>query len=129
MSKMPSLPKMEHVGVYVPRDKFATVIAFYEDVFGWHVIRRVGDNIAFIGDGSGGRIEIIAGDEQPLPKPHHVAFVLPMEQLDAAMEALTAGGAECAPVTTSPAGDKLLFFNDPAGNYMQIVCRVSPMEQ
>jgi predicted enzyme related to lactoylglutathione lyase len=125
---MPSLPKMEHVGVYVPRDKFEAIISFYVDVFGWHVIRRVGETIAFVGDGSGGRMEILAGDEPPLPKPHHVAFVLPMEQLDDAAKALEAAGAQLNPVTVSPSGDKLLFFFDPAGNYMQIVCRVNPME-
>ena len=75
-----------------------------------------------------GRMEILAGDEPPLPKPHHVAFVLPMDQPDAAIEALTAGGAQLNPVTVTPAGDKLLFFFDPAGNYMQIVCRVNAME-
>ena len=126
--KLPSLATMEHVGVYVPRDKFETAVNFYVDVFGWHVIRRVGDSIAFVGDGQGGRMEILAGDEPPLPKPHHVAFVLPMEQLEAATEALIAAGAQCNPVTLSPAGDKLLFFFDPAGNYMQIVCRVNAME-
>ena len=71
---------------------------------------------------------LVPGDEPPLPKPHHVAFVLPMDQLDAAIEALTAGGAQLNPVTVTPAGDKLLFFFDPAGNYMQIVCRVNAME-
>jgi catechol 2,3-dioxygenase-like lactoylglutathione lyase family enzyme len=125
---MPSLPKLEHVGIYVPRDKFETAISFYVDVFGWHVIRRQGETIAFVGDGSGGRLEILAGDEPPLPKPHHLAFVLPMDQLDAAIEALSATDAQLNPVTITPAGDKLLFFFDPAGTYVQIVCRVNAME-
>jgi predicted enzyme related to lactoylglutathione lyase len=127
VSGMPSTPTLEHVGIIVPRDKFEQILKFYEGTFGWHRIREVGDNIVFIGDGQGGRMEIIANDAEPLPAPHHVAFVLPMDQLEAAEAALKAAGAQVNPVQTSPSGDKLLFFNDPAGNYMQIVCRVTPM--
>lgn len=127
MSTMPSTPMLEHVGICVPREKFAAMLKFYEEVFGWHRIREVGDTIVFIGDGQGGRMELIVNDVPPLANPHHGAFVLPMEQHDAAREALKAGGAEIALEQTSPAGDKLLFFYDPAGNYMQIVCRVNAL--
>jgi hypothetical protein len=50
-----------------------------------------------------------------------------MESYDAARAALIDGGAEIVTEQTSPSGDRLLFFNDPAGNYMQIVCRVTAM--
>jgi predicted enzyme related to lactoylglutathione lyase len=127
VSKLGSVAKLEHVGIVVRRDKWAETIAFYEEVFGWHRIREVGDSIVFIGDGDGGRIELIANDVPPLAEPHHGAFVLPLDQLDGASAILEAAGATVRPIQTSPSGDKLLFFTDPAGNYMQIVGRVSPM--
>lgn len=127
MGTMPGIPMLEHFGLVAPRDKFDAMLKFYEDVFGWHRIREVGDSIVFIGDGQGGRLELIVNDVPPLPKPHHGAFILPMEQYDAARAALADGGAEIVLEQTSPAGDRLIFFNDPAGNYMQIVCRVEAM--
>lgn len=127
MSTMPSTPVLEHFGICAPREKFEAMLKFYEEVFGWHRIREVGDSIVFIGDGQGGRLELIVNDVPPLAKPHHGAFVLPMAQHDAARDALNAGGAEIVLEQTSPAGDKLIFFYDPAGNYMQIVCRVDAL--
>lgn len=127
MSQMPSIARLEHVGINVASDKFATLVSFYTNVFGWHKIRDQGENIIFIGDGAGGRMELIARDVPPLPEPHHLAFVLPLDQIDAAEAALKANGAECNPIQSTPAGDKLLFFRDPAGNWMQIVCRAEPM--
>ena len=122
MSKFGSVPKLEHVGICVPREKFDAIVAFYEEVFGWHTIRK-GDTMVFIGDGDGGRIEFVLDDVPPLAKPHHGAFVLPLDQVDGAVAILEAAGATCQPVNNTPAGDKLLFFTDPAGNYMQIVGR------
>lgn len=122
MSKFGSVPKLEHVGICVPREKFAATLAFYEEVFGWRKIRE-GDTMVFIGDGDGGRIELVLDEVSPLPKPHHGAFVLPVEEVDGAVAILEAAGATCQPVSNTPAGDKLLFFTDPAGNYMQIVGR------
>ncbi len=129
MSKFGSVPRLEHVGICVPRAKFADTVAFYENVFGWHKIREVGDTIVFIGDGEGGRMELIVDEVPPLAKPHHGAFVLPIDELDNASAVLEAAGATCLPISTSPAGDKLLFFTDPAGNYMQIVGRVNALDK
>jgi len=123
VSQLGSVAKLEHVGICVPREKFAATVAFYEQVFGWHKIREVGDTIVFIGDGDGGRIELIVNEVPPLANPHHGAFVLPLDAVDGAVAILEAAGATCQPVNNTPAGDKLLFFTDPAGNYMQIVGR------
>ncbi len=127
MSQFGSVPKLEHVGICVPKEKFDATLAFYETVFGWHRIREVPGRLAFIGDGDGGRIELVIDDVPALPKPHHGAFVLPIEELDAAVATLEAAGAKCDPVSTGPTGDKLLFFYDPAGNYMQIVGRLNAL--
>ncbi len=126
MSQFGSVPKWEHVGICVPREKLAATLAFYEEVFGWHKIRE-GDTMVFIGDGDGGRIELVVDEVPPLAKPHHGAFVLPLDQVDGAVAILEAAGATCQPVSNTPAGDKLLFFTDPAGNYMQIVGRVNAL--
>ncbi len=122
MSQFGSVPKLEHVGICVPREKFAATLAFYEQVFGWRKIRE-GETMVFIGDGDGGRIELVMDEVPPLAKPHHGAFVMPLDEVDGAVAVLEAAGATCQPVNTTPAGDKLLFFTDPAGNYMQIVGR------
>ena len=127
MSKLPSVARLEHVGIHVARDKWADLIAFYENVFGWHRVHAQGDTIVFLGDGAGGRLEIIANDIPPLPEPHHLAFVLPLEDIETAEAALKAAGAQCKPIQATPAGDKLLFFTDPAGNYAQIVGRSKPL--
>jgi predicted enzyme related to lactoylglutathione lyase len=127
MGTMPGVPTLEHFGLCAPRDKFEALLKFYEGVFGWHRIREVGDTIVFIGDGQGGRLELIVNDVPPLARPHHGAFVLPMEHYDAARAALTDGEAEIVVEQTSPSGDRLLFFNDPAGNYMQIVFRIEAL--
>ena len=126
MSQFGSVPKWEHVGICVPREKLAATLAFYEEVFGWHKIRE-GATMVFIGDGDGGRIELVVDEVPPLAKPHHGAFVLPLDQVDGAVAILEAAGATCQPVSNTPAGDKLLFFTDPAGNYMQIVGRVNAL--
>ncbi len=39
MSKLPGVARLEHVGINVARAKWADLIAFYENVFGWHIIR------------------------------------------------------------------------------------------
>ena len=73
MATMPGVPTLEHFGLVAPRDKFEAMLKFYEEVFGWHRIREVGDTIVFIGDGQGGRLELIVNDVPPLPSPHHGA--------------------------------------------------------
>ena len=94
MSQLGSVAKLEHVGICVPREKFAATVAFYEQVFGWHKIREVGNTIVFIGDGDGGRIELIVNEVPPLVNPHHGAFVLP---LDAALDLLKDVGIDNDP--------------------------------
>jgi catechol 2,3-dioxygenase-like lactoylglutathione lyase family enzyme len=93
VSQFGSVPKWEHVGICVPREKLAATLAFYEEVFGWHKIRE-GDTMVFIGDGDGGRIELVVDEVPPLAKPHHGAFVLPLDQVDGAVAILEAAGRD-----------------------------------
>ena len=63
---------LEHVGIGARRDKYEETIAFYEKVFGWHRIKEQPGDLAFIGDGKGGRLEILARDEPPLTMPRTI---------------------------------------------------------
>lgn len=119
--------RLEHVGLGAAPDKYEETIRFYERVFGWHRIKESPGQLAFVGDGEGGRIEIIVDDAPPLPKPHHLAFVVDKEQFDAKMEALREAGARLEEPTTNPFGDRMVFFSDPAGNRAQIVGRLEPL--
>ncbi len=122
-----SVVRLEHVGLGAARGKYEETIRFYEQVFGWHRIKESPGELAFIGDGAGGRLEILANDAPPLPNPHHLAFVVAPDQFDATMEALRAAGAQLDEPMTNAFGDRLLFFSDPAGNRAQIVGRVEPL--
>lgn len=124
---MSNVRRLEHVGVGAARDKYEETIGFYERVFGWHRIKESPGELAFIGDGAGGRLEILANDAPPLPNPHHLAFVVDQDDFDATMQALREAGAQLDEPMTNPFGDRLVFFSDPAGNRAQIVGRIEPL--
>jgi predicted enzyme related to lactoylglutathione lyase len=127
VSQMPGIARLEHVAIGVPAAKFDETVQFYERIFGWQTIRVNPGDFTFISDGSGGRIEVLVRDTAPLVKPHHIAFVVALADMEAARAALDAAGAQHDPIVDTPAGDKLLYFTDPAGNYMQIVGRKTPL--
>jgi catechol 2,3-dioxygenase-like lactoylglutathione lyase family enzyme len=118
---------LEHVGIGAARDRFEATIRFYEQVFGWHRIKENPGDLAFLGDGKGGRLEILARDEPPLSMPHHLAFAVDAADFEATVAALRASGVPVQEPTTNPFGDTMIFFRDPAGNAAQIVSRVEPL--
>jgi predicted enzyme related to lactoylglutathione lyase len=124
---MSGIRRLEHVGIGAAPGKFDETITFYERVFGWHRIKESPGQLAFIGDGQGGRLEVLANDAPPLPNPHHLAFVVDMNDFDAMIDSLREAGATVDEPTTNPFGDRLVFFSDPAGNRAQIVSRVEPL--
>ena len=117
---------LEHVAITSTKDTFAPTLAFYQNVFGMKVIRE-GKDLVFISDGQGGRIELLMSGEPALPPPSHLAFVVPLTEFDAMVETLKQGGAKVDPPIVAASGDRLCFFNDPAGNRAQIVGRHNPM--
>jgi predicted enzyme related to lactoylglutathione lyase len=117
--------RLEHVGIGVVPAKYEELIAFYNRVFGWHLIKENPGDLAFIGDGEGGRLEIMARDQPPLAQPHHLAFVV--DDFDGTTQALREAGATLQAPITNAFGDTLLFFTDPAGNYAQIIKRIEPL--
>ena len=124
---MTGIRRLEHVGIGAAPDKFDETIRFYERVFGWHRIKESPGQLAFIGDGQGGRLEVLANDAPPLPNPHHLAFVVDMNDFDAMIDSLREAGATVDEPTANPFGDRLVFFSDPAGNRAQIVGRLEPL--
>jgi catechol 2,3-dioxygenase-like lactoylglutathione lyase family enzyme len=124
---MSTIGWLEHVGIGAARDRFEETIRFYEQVFGWHLIKEQPGDLAFIGDGRGGRLEILARDEPPLIMPHHLAFAVEPADFEPTLAALRATGVSIQDPTTNAFGDTLIFFTDPAGNMAQIVSRVAPL--
>jgi predicted enzyme related to lactoylglutathione lyase len=124
---MTEIVKLEHVGVAVASHQLDAVAGFYEQVFGWHRIKEAPGELVFIGDGSGGRLEIFARDCEPLAAPHHLAFVVDVGAFDSTIARLIAAGATMRDAITNPFGDRLQFFADPAGNAAQICGRVAPL--
>jgi catechol 2,3-dioxygenase-like lactoylglutathione lyase family enzyme len=124
---MSSIGRLEHVGLGAAREHFEATIRFYEQVFGWHRIKENPGDLAFIGDGLGGRLEVLARDEPPLALPHHLAFSVDPADFAATLAALRASGVPVQEPTKNPFGDTLVFFTDPAGNVAQIVSRLEPL--
>jgi predicted enzyme related to lactoylglutathione lyase len=126
---MPAV-QLEHVGIPATVANFDRVVAFYCDNFGWSIIRELEGppRICFISDGSGGRLEVYVADGPPLAHPAHLAFAAPAAEYDELRQRLLDAGVTLDRDTTNAAGDKLAFFNDPAGNRAQIVGRINALE-
>ena len=62
-----------------------------------------------------------------LPNPNHLAFNVPLDQFDAMAEKLRTAGAKVDEPMVAASGDRLCYFNDPAGNRAQIVGRHNPL--
>jgi predicted enzyme related to lactoylglutathione lyase len=121
--------RLEHVGIVVNPAKREETVRFYEQVFGWHTVRELGQVALFIGDGSGGRIELLFNDAAgPMNAPNHLAFVVPFDEFDQVAERIKATGVPMDARGTNPAG-RILFFSDPAGTRAQIVGRPEPMPE
>jgi catechol 2,3-dioxygenase-like lactoylglutathione lyase family enzyme len=124
--------RLEHVGIRTSPDNFDTTLAFYTDLFGWRVIRELpstGPNgrFTFIGDGHGGALEVFTADGPAMTHPSHLAFAVPVAQFAALEERLRAANVTLEGRAQNTAGDQLAFFNDPAGNRVQIVGRIEPL--
>ena len=117
---------LEHVAITTTPDKFAATVKFYRDVFGLRTVRETPEFV-FLSDGQGGRIEVQAYGEPALPHPSHLAFGVPLEQFDALVASVRDAGARVDDPRTTASGDRLCYFDDPAGNRAQVVARKSPL--
>lgn len=121
--------RLEHIGIGAPRAKYEETIQFYEQVFGWHLIKKYEDIFVFLGDGEGGRIEIIVSEDPAMVLPAHIALAVELANYDATVAALKATGVPVKDEVINPFGDRIVFFTDPSGNVVQIVGRAEPMAQ
>ncbi len=117
--------RLEHVGVVTPPETVDAARQFYADVFGWTTLRE-GTGVIFIGDGAGGRLELLIQDAAPMAAPNHLAFVIPLDEFDAYVSRIKATGVLMDAPMENPFG-RLCFFSDPSGNRAQIVGRSEPM--
>lgn len=122
--------RLEHIGIKATDENFDDVVRFYCDNFGWKVIRELAGppRINFISDGSGGRLEVYVADGPSMTMPNHLAFAVPVDEFEELRARLAANGVEFVVESTNEAGDRLAFFDDPAGNRAQIVGRINPLE-
>lgn len=118
--------RLEHVGIPAKGELFAQTVQFYQEMFGWTVVREM-PGLTFVSDGQGGMLEILDQDGAGIPNPAHLAFMVPIAEFDATREQLSEKGIAFDPTTVTPAGDHLAYFNDPAGNRAQLVGRVNLM--
>ena len=123
---------LEHVAFNV-KDMNA-VVAWYRDNLGLTLVREVPNKMAFLGDASGRVIfEIYTNSEHPFiddapPTVYtlHNAFLA--DDVAAALKHLeTAGATAVGEISTTDAGDTLLFMKDPWGIGLQVIKRKTPM--
>lgn len=122
--------RLEHVGIAAGGELFDQTVSFYERVFGWTRVREVGppNRLCFVSDGQGGMLEILDVEGGGIPNPAHLAFMVPLDQYDATRDRLAEAGVAFDPTIQTVSGDKLGYFNDPAGNRAQLVGRATPLE-
>jgi catechol 2,3-dioxygenase-like lactoylglutathione lyase family enzyme len=129
---MESAIHLEHVGIRTSAETFDRTIQFYTNQFGWRVIEErpssgPTDRVTFIADGQGGAFEVFVGSGGPIEDPAHLAFAVAFDAFPALAERLTAAGIALDEPFINDVGDRISFFNDPAGNRAQIVGRLKPL--
>lgn len=129
---MASTVHLEHVGIRTSVDTFDETIRFYTDMLGWRVIeeRPSGgpeDRVSFIADGRGGAFEVFVGSSGPIQGPAHLAFAVSFNEFPALEARLREAGVALEEPFINEVGDRIAFFDDPAGNRAQIVGRLKPI--
>ena len=97
------------------------LIDFYGDAFGWKISA---DNPMGYGmvDNGGEGIAGGIGQAPPEGNGHHLTWYVWVEDLDAALKKIESlGGKTINPPNEVPGGPKLAHFEDPAGNFVELV--------
>jgi catechol 2,3-dioxygenase-like lactoylglutathione lyase family enzyme len=123
---------LEHVGIRTSAETFEPTIRFYTSLLGWKVIEErpstgPHDRVTFIADGRGGAFEVFVGSGRAIEDPAHLAFAVAFDDFAALAERLTQAGVALDEPFINDVGDRISFFNDPAGNRAQIVGRLKPL--
>jgi catechol 2,3-dioxygenase-like lactoylglutathione lyase family enzyme len=130
--KMADTISLEHVGIRTGAETFEPTIRFYTELLGWRVIEErpssgPDDRVSFIADGRGGAFEVFVGSGAPIEDPAHLAFAVPFDDFPALAQRLTEGGVALDEPFINDVGDRISFFNDPAGNRAQIIGRLKTL--
>jgi len=125
--------KFEHAAINVPDVKAAA--QWYVDNLGMRIVvaGQAAPYMTFIADSAGSMIEIytrtdIAPPDYSQINPFNLHFAFAVDDMEGTRDALIAAGATTTDqITTTPAGDQLLFLRDPWQVPIQIVKRKKPM--
>jgi catechol 2,3-dioxygenase-like lactoylglutathione lyase family enzyme len=123
---------LEHVGIRTTTGTFDETIRFYTGLLGWRVIEErpsssPDDRVFFLADGRGGAFEVFVGSGEPITDPSHLAFATTFDEFPALAQRLTDAGVALDEPFINDVGDRISFFDDPAGNRAQIVGRLKPL--
>ena len=112
----------------LPVNDLAVAERFYSEVLGAGVVRRMGTHFS-IQFGGGPRIDIFQQNEALSPDADHpkYAFTIAPEDLLEIASILDANGVGYdGPVHQGPPGAAQIYFDDPSGNHLQLVCQNYP---
>lgn len=125
--------KLEHVAINVPDP--AGLAQWFVDNLGMRIVvaNSAPPYMHFVADEAGSMLELYNNTTVPMPdyaniEPFnlHIAFV--SNDIEADRERVLAAGATATgPITTTPAGDKLLFLRTPWQVPFQFVQRKKPL--
>jgi len=125
--------KLEHAAINVPDVKAAA--QWYVDNLEMRIVvaGQAAPYMTFIADSAGSMLELytrtdIAPPDYSAINPFNLHFAFAVEDMEATRDALVAAGATVVDaITTTPAGDQLLFLRDPWQVPIQILKRKKPM--
>jgi catechol 2,3-dioxygenase len=116
-----------------------SMVAFYRDVLGLELLKRFGDDVAFmrVADGFGGHTQIIgffrkempsnfrqrqwSGHEPERTTLHHFALAIPLDQQGRALVYLGERGIETDTAIHDWIGWRSIYLRDPEGNTVELV--------
>lgn len=125
--------KLEHVAINVPEP--AKMAAWWSENLGMRIVMSSDASpfMHFIADEAGSMMELYNNPAAPMPdyestNPFNLHIAFSSSDIDADLQRLEAAGAtRVTDVTTTPAGDKLVFLRDPWHVPFQFVQRQKPL--
>jgi glyoxylase I family protein len=125
--------KLEHVAINVPDP--AGQAQWFVDHLGMRIVvaGSAPPYMHFVADDAGTMLELYNNPAAPMPdyaniNPYNLHFAFSSSNIEADRDRLVAAGASLVgDITTSPAGDKLLFLRTPWSVPFQFVQRKKPL--